>query len=117
MLQYIMFESPETEATGAVPFVSRASSPLYTIIDLLLLLLLIITIIIITTFRIQNPDTPRAGRVGAAHGEAAGRGGARVGRDAVMSIRPGDNPSLLPSSESRKCFERLFGSTNSLIRS
>ena len=26
--------------------------------------------------RIQNPDTPRAGRVGAAHGGAAGRGGA-----------------------------------------
>ena len=50
---------------------------------------------------IQNPDTPRAGRVGAAHGGAAGRGGARIGRDAVGSIRPGDNPSLLPSSESR----------------
>ena len=28
------------------------------------------------TCRIQNPDTPRAGGVGAAHGRAAGRGGA-----------------------------------------
>ena len=30
----------------------------------------------LTTCRIQNPDTLRAGRVGAAHGGAAGRGGA-----------------------------------------
>ena len=29
-----------------------------------------------TTCRIQNPDTPRAGRFGAAHGRAAGRSGA-----------------------------------------
>ena len=33
-------------------------------------------VFMIQTCRIQNPDTPRAGRVGAAHGGAAGRGGA-----------------------------------------
>ena len=37
--------------------------------------------------RIQNPDTPRAGRVGAAHGGAAGRGGA--GQDGTPLGRSG----------------------------
>ena len=35
--------------------------------------------------RIQNPDIPRAGRVGAAHGGAAGRGGA--GQDRTPTDR------------------------------
>ena len=46
------------------------------------------------TCRVQNPNLPRAGRGGAAHGGAAGRGG--VGRiraelNADGSVRPGDN--------------------------
>ena len=50
------------------------------------------------TFRTQNPDTPRAGRVGAAPG---GAGQGRVNWDAFGSIRPGNNPLSLFSSESK----------------
>ena len=39
------------------------------------------------TCRIQNPDTLRAGRIGAAHGEAARWGGA--GKDGTLSGRSG----------------------------
>ena len=54
------------------------------------------------TFRIQNPDTLRAGRVGAAHGGAAREAGlGRTGRRRVDPARR--QPSLLsplPSSKS-----------------
>ena len=44
--------------------------------------------------RVQNPNIPRAGRVGA-HGEAAGRG--RAGLGANRTVCPGDKrPSYLP---------------------
>ena len=43
--------------------------------------------------RTQNPDIPRAGPGGAAHGDAAGKGGA--GLDAGGSVRPGNNPTFL----------------------
>ena len=46
------------------------------------------------TCRIQNPDIPRAGRVGA-HGGVAGRG--RAGPDANRTVRPGDKlPAYSP---------------------
>ena len=54
----------------------------------------------------------------------SGRGGARrgggaerswVGRDAVGSIRPGDNPPSCPPAYREQCPERFFGHTNSLI--
>ena len=44
--------------------------------------------------RTKNPDIPRTGRGGAAHGGVAGRCG--VGRDADGTVRPEDKPSLLP---------------------
>ena len=55
------------------------------------------------TCRIQNPDTSRAGRVGATHGGAAGRrGGAGLGRTRRRWVDPTwKQPSLLLSSESR----------------
>ena len=57
----------------------------------------------------------RSGRGGARPGSGAERGW--VGRDAVGSIRPGDNPpSCLPAIW-EQCPERLFGSTNSILRS
>ena len=49
--------------------------------------------------RIRNPDIPRAGRVGAAHGGAAGRG--RAGRDADRTVHPGDNRPLHPQRHRR----------------
>ena len=52
------------------------------------------------TCRIQNPDTLRA--VGSVRRTAGRRGGGWVGRDAVGSIRPGDNPPSLSSSKSKK---------------
>ena len=57
---------------------------------------------------------PRAGRVEAVHG-----GWARqvwVGRGAVGSILPGDNTPSCPFANREHCPERLFGSTNSIIR-
>ena len=52
------------------------------------------------TCRIQNPDTLRAGRVGAAHGGAArGAGLGRTGRRWVDPARR--QPSFLPCSESK----------------
>ena len=54
----------------------------------------------VKTCRIQNPDIPRAGRGGAAHGGAAGRCG--VGRDADGSVRPEDNRSFCPPGNRRQ---------------
>ena len=49
-----------------------------------------------STCRIQNPDIPRAGRVGAAHGGGAGRGGrGRVGRQAGFFIQETTAPLAL----------------------
>ena len=68
------------------------------VIKIIIIIIIVIkTIGIFKTCRIQSPDTRRAGRVGAAHSRAAGRGGAGVQQDAIGSIRPGDKPSLLPS--------------------
>ena len=64
----------------------------------------------IITCRIQNPDIPRAARVGAAHGGAAGR--SRAGRDADGTVRPGDNRPSYPQSIEEKCPERPPRSTN-----
>ena len=50
------------------------------------------------TCRIQNPDIPRAGRVGA-HGEVAGRG--RAGLDANRTVRLGDKPPSYPPEHRR----------------
>ena len=75
--------------------------------------------IYIYTCRIQNPDlsnpkpghtTGRSGRVGARRGGEGGRGW--VGRDAVGSIRPGDNPPSCPPANRGHCPGRLFGSTD-----
>ena len=64
---------------------------------------------IIVTCRFQNPDTPRAGRLGA-HGGAAGRGRARLG--ANSTVRSGDKgPSCSQVIDKTKS-ERLSRSTN-----
>ena len=67
---------------------------------------------------LSNPKpghtTGRSGRGGARRGGGAGR--SWVGRDAVGSIRPGDNPPSCPPANREHCPERLCGSTNSLIR-
>ena len=52
----------------------------------------VISIFFCLICRIQNPDTPRAGRVGAAHGGAAGRGGA--GSDGTPVGRSGQETTL-----------------------
>ena len=54
--------------------------------------------------------TSRSGRGGARQSGEAGRG--RVGRDAIGSIWPGDNPPSCPPANREHCPERLFGSTN-----
>ena len=61
-----------------------------------------------TTCQIQDPDTPQAARVGAAHGGAAGQGW--VERDTVWLIQPGDNPAYCPPAH-------LFERTKYMIRS
>ena len=53
-----------------------------------------------TNCRIKNPDMPRAGRDGAAHGGTAGRGWA--GRDADGSVRQGDDRPSHPPDFRRK---------------
>ena len=50
------------------------------------------------TGRVQNPDIPRAGRVGA-HGGVAGRG--RAGPDANRTVRPGDKRPPHPPKNRR----------------
>ena len=52
------------------------------------------------TCRVQNPDIPRTGRVGAAHGRAAGRGGA--GQDGTPTDRSAQvtTPTFVPSKAS-----------------
>ena len=65
------------------------------------------------TCLIQNPDTiGQSVRGGARQGGGSGRGW--VGRDAVESIRPGNNPPSCPPANREDCSELLFGSTNSL---
>ena len=49
-------------------------------------------------------------------GRRGGEGRGWVGRDAVGSIRPGDNPPSCHPANREHCPGRLFGSTNSLIR-
>ena len=63
------------------------------------------------TCRIQNPDIPRAGRLGAARGGVAGRGGA--GYSGTPTGRSDQSTVLLaPQGIEHNCRERLFGSTN-----
>ena len=57
---------------------------------------------------------PVGSRGGARRGGEAVR--VRVGRNAVGSIRLGGNPPSDPPADRKHCPERLFGSTNSLIR-
>ena len=61
-----------------------------------------------TICQVQNPDIPRAGRGGAAHGGA--------GQDADGTVCPGDNRFCFAVQGSQgivdDCPERLFGSTN-----
>ena len=61
------------------------------------------------TCRVQNPDIPRAVRVGA-HGGVAGRG--RAGLDANRTVRPGDKPPPYLPKNQDKSPERLSRSTN-----
>ena len=56
----------------------------------------------------QNPDIPLAGRVGAAHGGAAGRGPA--GQDGAPTDRFAQETT--PQGVARNCPERLFRRTN-----
>ena len=64
------------------------------------------------TCRIQHPDTQRAGRVGAAHGGAAGRGGARWdGTPPGRCTQETTAPLAFPWVEGN-CAERLFASAN-----
>ena len=81
-----------------------------------IIFIILTTINIITiTVRIQNTDTPRAGRFEAAHGGATGHRGAE--KDGTPLGRSGQKtPSPLPSSVSGQSLERLCGSTHSLIR-
>ena len=62
--------------------------------------------------RIQNPDTPRAGRGGAAYGGAAGRNGA--GQDRMPTGRFAQETAVRRPFQSivDKCLACLFGSTN-----
>ena len=64
------------------------------------------------TCRIQNPDTQRAGRVGAAHGGAAGRGGA--GCDGTSTGRPAQETTDPRAFQEIKdnSPEQLFASMN-----
>ena len=63
-------------------------------------------------FRIQNPDIPRAGRGGAAHGGVAGRSGARhFGTPTDWFAQETNNHPAVQSIEDT-CPERLLGSTN-----
>ena len=72
----------------------------------------------VVLFHLSNPKpghtTGLSGRGGARRGGGAGWGW--VGRDAVGSTWPGDNPPSCPPANREHCPERLFGSTNSLIR-
>ena len=72
----------------------------------------------LTCQSLSNPKpghtTGRPGRGGARRGSRAERG--RVERDAVGSIRPGDNPPSCSPANREHCPERIFGSTNSLVR-
>ena len=68
---------------------------------------------------LSNPKprhtTGRPGRRGARRGGGAKRGW--VERNAVGTIRPGNKPPSCSPANREHCPERLFGSTNSLIRS
>ena len=67
---------------------------------------------------LSNPKpghtTGRSDRGGARRGNGAARGW--IGRDAVRSIRQEDNPRSCPPANREHSLERLFGSTNNLIR-
>ena len=67
---------------------------------------------------LSNPKpghtTGGSGRGGARRSNGAARGW--IGRDAVRSIRQEDNPRSCPPANREHSLERLFGSTNSLIR-
>ena len=65
--------------------------------------------ILITTCRAQNPDIPRAGRGGPAHGEAAGRDGVRW--DETLTIRSAQETTdrITRQDIENNCSERIFG--------
>ena len=64
-------------------------------------------------YRVQNPNTPHARRVRAAHGGAAGHGGAGQ-KDGMPTVRSAQKTTVPVSPQSivDNCPERLFGSTN-----
>ena len=66
--------------------------------------------------RIQNPDIPRAGRVGAAHGGAAGRGGA--GQHGTPTDRFAQEITVLRTLQGTvcNCSERFFLNDSSEAR-
>ena len=64
------------------------------------------------TCRIQNPDIPRAGRVGALGG-AAGQGRARLGANRI--IRPVKKVYRTPQGIEKTSLQRLSRSTNKRI--
>ena len=66
----------------------------------------------ILTCRIQNPNIPRAVRVSAAHGGAAGRGGA--GQNRMPTGRVAEKPTVPLALHNivDNCPERSFASTN-----
>ena len=74
----------------------------------------------VMTSRIQNPDIPQAGRVGAPGGAAGrGRAGRRMaGSEETSTVRFAQETSVPRAhlGNEDNCPERPFGSTNSLIR-
>ena len=64
------------------------------------------------TCRIQNPNIPRAVRVGAAHGGAAGRGGAGQNRTPTGRVAQKPAVPLALQGIVDNCPERFFASAN-----
>ena len=64
------------------------------------------------TRRIQNPDTLRAERFGAAQGGAAGRGGTGQNGTPTGRFAQDITDPLAPQCIVDNCPERLLGSTN-----
>ena len=64
------------------------------------------------TCRVQNPNIPWAVRVGAAHGGAAGRGGAGQNRTPTGRVAQKLTAPAAPQGIVDSCRERPFASTN-----